>query len=44
MPYMYIFVSQVFSVLTRILDALTAWPSDTLQQQSARLKLVLLMH
>ena len=36
--------SQVFTILTRTLDALTAWPSDILQQQSARLKLVPLMH
>ena len=42
---MYVCISQVFSqlftILTRTLDALTVWPSDILQQQSARLKLVL---
>ena len=43
---MYVCISQVFSqlftILTRTLDALTVWPSDILQQQSARLKLVLI--
>ena len=34
--------SQLFTILTRTLDALTVWPSDILQQQSARLKLVLI--